>query len=161
MTGYSGESAVESRRPYELALAEIKGRAAMDGNDSFEIASNVADKIMSADSLQGIMDAASQGPEDLSDLEGTAFYMVGESLRFAESAEQFREGGTGYYAIFRCLDLNGTEHTVSTGAVNVIFQLRAMEKQGVFDAGIYSEHAFTVKSRPTKRGTLYRLDFAL
>lgn len=151
---------VEVRRPYQTAMLEMKGRAELDRANGFEIAANVADTIASATSLQEIMDAAKQGPEGLESLEGKAFQFLGSSLRWAESAEQYKEGGVGFYAIFKCVDLSGAEHTVSTGATNVVFQLRQMERLGVFDGDGPSEQHFTIASRPTKGGTLYRIDFA-
>lgn len=153
---------VEQRRPYETAMLEMKGRATLDGEGrGFEIAANVADKILSATSIEDVISAAETGPEDLSDLVGTAFNMIGGTLNYAESAEQFRDGGTGFYVIFQCRDARGTDHTVSTGAVNVVFQMKQLERLGVFDnAGELSEQLFTVKSRPTKNGTLYWIGFA-
>lgn len=153
---------VETRRPYETALLEMKGRANLDGEGrGFEIAANVADQILSADSIEGVIAAAETGPEDVTDLIGVSFKMLGGSLSYLESAEQFRDGGTGFYVVFKCVDSRGTEHTVSTGSVNIVFQMKQLEKLGVFDnEGELSEHLFTVKSRATKRGTLYWIGFA-
>jgi hypothetical protein len=151
---------VVARRPYEIALMEIKGRSSAEESNTFEIAVNVADKIMGADSVEGVMDAAGAGPEDLADMEGKPFRFTGYSLRFAESSEQFRGGGTGFYAIFECEDLNRETHTISTGAVNVVFQLKKLEELGVFSVEGQYDRAFTVRSKPTKNGTLYRIDFA-
>jgi hypothetical protein len=152
---------VESRRPYETALLEIKGRAELDSEgNSFDIAAKVADKIMEAGSIEAIIAAAEQGPEDLSDLVGVAFNFMG-SLSYLKSADRFSEGGTGYYVVFQCRDTKGNDHTVSTGAVNVMFQLRAFEKQGMFDnPDVLSSDVFTIKSRPTGRGELYWITFA-
>jgi hypothetical protein len=149
------EVAFEDMRPYEQALAEISGRT--QETDAFAIASSVADRIMSATTLDEVIEAAAQGPEDLTDWVGRAFRFVGSSLTYSVAAEQYREGGAGFYAVFKCVDLNDQEHTISTGAVNVLFQLRAFEKLGVFDGdGLFPDH-FTVISRPTGRGTLFRL----
>ena len=147
-------------RPYEKAIAEIKGQTA-EGVDGFEIASQVADKIMSATSLDEAIDAAAQGPDDLENWVGRAFRFIGGTLRYQEASEQYREGGTGYYAVFKCEDLQGDEHTVSTGAVNVVFQLKKFQELGVFDGDQpYMAKTFTVLSRPTQRGTLYRIAYA-
>lgn len=151
---------VEARRPYQTAILEMAGRVEMGDVNGFEIAANVADKITEASTLEEIMAAANSGPEGLEDIEGKAFAFLRGSLRYAKSAEQFERGGTGFYVIFDCVDLDGIRHTVSTGSVNVVFQLKAMEKLGVFDGEGLSERMFTIKSRPTKNGTLYRLDFA-
>lgn len=152
---------VEVRRPFQTALLEMKGRAEMDQGNSFEIAANVADAIASAETLQEIMDAAKRGPEDLADYVGRAFYVVGGSLRYSESAEQYKEGGVGMYAILDFVTTDGVKHTLSTGATNVIFQLRQMERLGVFDGEDVNEtQLFTFASRPTRNGTLYRIDFA-
>jgi hypothetical protein len=141
-------------------MLEMKGRADIDQGNSFEIAANVADAISSAQTLEEVMMAAKRGPEDLSEFVGKSFGVVGSSLRWAESAEQFREGGVGLYAIFDFVTTDGVKHTVSTGATNVIFQLRQMERLGVFDGEDVSQTAFTIMSRPTRNGTLYRIDFA-
>ena len=154
----SGE--VEVRRPHQTAMLEMKGRADMDQANSFEIAANVADAIASAQTLEEVMEAAKRGPEDMADFVGKAFRMVGSSLRWAESSEQFRDGGVGFYAIFKCVTMDEVEHTISTGATNVVFQLRQMERLGVFDGDGQSAAIFTIASRPTKSGTLYRIDFA-
>ena len=152
---------VAEKRPYEVALQEIDGRATLDGENSFDIAAEVADKIMSADDLDAVMAAAEQGPEDLEEFVGSSFQFIGGSLRWSVAAEQYREGGTGYYAVFKCRTMNGNDHLVSTGATNVVFQLRKMEKLGVFDNmdQVYETY-FTVKSRPTGKGTLYRIAYA-
>ena len=57
--------------------------------------------------------------------------------------------------------MSGNEHLVSTGATNVVFQLRKLEKLGVFDEvdKVYETY-FTIKSRPTGKGTLYRIAYA-
>lgn len=153
---------VETRRPYQTALLEMKGRAELDSEGrGFDIAANVADKILTAESVEDIVAAAETGPEDIADLVGVGFRFIGQTLVYSESAEQFRDGGTGYYAVFKCVDSRGNEHTISTGAVNVVFQLKAFENKGIFDEeGELSKDLFTIKSRPTRRGTLYWIGFA-
>lgn len=154
--------AVEKRRPYEEALARMRSRAEIEGNQGsgFEIAANVADQILQADSIEGIIAAAAAGPGSLEDIVGKPFYFKGY-LRVLNSAEQFREGGTGQYVVFDIEDMNGNSATYSTGAVNVVFQLHALELQGYFASEDWkSDKLFTFRSRPTAGGQLFRVDFA-
>lgn len=151
---------VETRRPFEIAIAEMRNRADLEGTDSFTIASNVADKIMTAETVEDVIAAANQGPGDMDALVGKAFKFTGY-LRFQHSAEQFRAGGTGEYAIFDIVDLNGSRRTYTTGATNVVFELKRLEHLGYFaDEDWVSQPNFTVRSRPTANGTLYTIDFA-
>lgn len=154
---------VEERRPYQTALLELKGRVEMEqaNGSAVEIATAVADRIMEAENLDEVMAIPEAGPGGLDDLVGKAFRFIGGQLRWAASAEQFRDGGTGFYAVFSVLDMNDVEHMVSTGSVNVVFQLRKMEKLGIFDnPGELTEKHFTVKTRPTANGSLYWLTYA-
>lgn len=154
--------AVGNQRPFQLALTEIKGRAEADGvGRGFEVAANVADKILTAETLDDILNAPEQGPGDLSDFVGKSFRIIGGTIAWAPSSEQFREGGTGYYVQFKALDMNGQEVFVSTGSVNVVFQIKAMEKMGLFDEeGVPLDRYLTVRSRPVPSGTLYWLGSA-
>lgn len=149
---------IDVRRPYEKALAGIAGRASMDSEGgAFEIAAAVGDKISSADSVQDVLDAAEGGPGDIGELAGRTFRFIGGSLRWYKSAEKFRAGGTGFYAVFDAME-KANQLTISTGATNVVFQLRRLEELGVFDnAGELSADEFTIKYRETANGTLYRI----
>jgi len=157
------EKAVEKRRPYETAILELHARAKMEADSGFgaEVATSVADRIMEAETIEAVLAIPEQGPGNLDDMVGKAFRFIGGQLHWAISAEQFREGGTGVYAVFKVLDMNDMERMVSTGAVNVVFQLRRLEKLGLFDNdGEISKQYFTVKARPVPSGTLYWLGAA-
>jgi hypothetical protein len=151
---------VANLRAYELALKEIKGRVETGDNAGFEVGASVADKILTAVDIEGIIGAVNQGPGSVEDLVGKPFKFTGYA-RYANSADQYKEGGTGQYVIFDYVDLNGEKNTVSTGAVNIVFQVRAMEKLGYFNGDDWvSDKLFTVKSKPTANGTLYSVNFA-
>lgn len=152
---------VAQRRPYEDALAEIAQRVEIvkQEGSGFEVAATVADKIMSARTIDDVLAAAEGGPGDLESLVGKTFRFLGGSLSWYEGSEQFREGGTGFYAVFTVRDLRGNDYTISTGATNVVFQLRKLESMGVFenDGELYP-YEFTVKVRVTGSGnSLYRI----
>lgn len=154
---------VAEMRPYELAVKEMAGRAEMEASDgsAFDIASQVADKILTADSIEAVIGAVGDGPDGLENIQGKPFFFTG-LIRYAKSSEQYREGGVGVYVVFDIVDMQGEKHTVTTGAVNVVFQLRQMEKLGYFgDTDWISDRMFTVRSRITGTGnTLYRVDLA-
>lgn len=152
---------VEQLRPYQLALKEIAGRATMDAVDPFAVAADVGDKIMQAETIDDILAIPESGPGSLEELTGKMFRFIGGSLRWARSAERYREGGTGVYAFFRCIDNKKNEYSITTGATNVVFQLRALEKKGVFDGeGVIYDFDFTVKCREVSNGSLYWLGAA-
>lgn len=147
---------VERLRPYQLALREMHGSAKLD--DGFSVAADVADKILMAETIEDILAVPESGPGSIEELQGKMFRFIGGSLRYADSAEKYREGGTGQYAFFRCIDSKGTEHAVTTGATNIVFQLKALQRKGVFDNdGEVYDYDFTVKSREVASGTLYWL----
>lgn len=151
---------VSQGRPFQLTMEELHNRSELDKGSGIEIAANVADQILTAQSIEDVVNAPAQGPGNLDDLVGKPFYFTGY-LRFLRSAEQFREGGVGVYVVFDILDMNSTKSVVSTGAVNVVFQLRQFERLGYFaDEDWISDKVFTIRSRPTANGTLYRVDFA-
>jgi hypothetical protein len=154
---------VPAKRLYEEALGQIKTRTEIErGNNSgFEVAAQVADKILEADTIEGIIAATNQSAGSLEDLVGKPFKFHGY-LRFNESADQYREGGTGFFVIFDVTDMNGNTLVTTTGATNIIFQLKAMEQLGYFsDEDWQSDKLFTIRCRVTGSGnTLYRLDFA-
>jgi hypothetical protein len=153
-------SDVATLRPYELALREIKGRVETGDNAGFEVGAAVADKILTATDIEGVIAAVNQGPGRVEDLVGKPFKFAGY-VRYADSAEQYKEGGTGQYVIFDYIDMNNEKSTVSTGAVNVVFQIRAMEKLGYFNSDDWvSDKLFTIKPKATENGTLYSVNFA-
>lgn len=149
-------------RPYEQALREIKGRAQAerDGGRSFDIAASVADKILTAETIDEILAIPQQGPEGLDDFVGKAFQFVG-TLSWADSAEQYREGGTGEYVVMKIRTMDEIEHMVSTGATNIVFQLKALENKGMFlSPDEVTERFFTFGARSVASGTLYWLQYA-
>lgn len=154
---------VESRRPYEVAMTKLAARVELEranGNRSFEVAASVADKILNAESLDDILAAPEQGPDSAENFIGKGFKLRG-MLDWQPAAEQFREGGTGYYVVFRAVDMNGVLHVVSTGATNLVFQFLAMEEKGMFqDEDWESDVYFTIRSRPVPSGTLFWLSYA-
>lgn len=148
-------------RPYEKTLRELHGVTQPENSNSFEVAASVADKILTAETIDDVIAAVEQGPGNLEDLVGKAFQFIGGTLSWHRSAEQYKEGGTNFYAVFRVRMLDGEEQMVSTGAVNVVFQLRKFEDLGIFDnPGQLTEKHFTIKSKATGNGTLFSIGYA-
>jgi hypothetical protein len=149
-------------RPWEKTVRELHGVTAPENSDGFEVAASVADKILTAETLDDVINAVQAGPGDLTELVGKAFQFIGGTLSWHRAAEQYREGGTGFYAVFRVMLLDGEEKMISTGANNVIFQLRRMEDFGIFDnPGELTEKHFTVVPRTTGSGTtLFSIGYA-
>lgn len=151
---------VQEFRPYEKALKEISGRASMEGDGKgFEIAANVADKILGATDLAGIIAAAEEGPEDLDNWLGKNIWLIPGTLHYNAAAEEYKEGGTGYYTVIDIHDINGERHTVSTGATNIVFQLKAIENQGLLDEGKDPLGPLTIRNRKSQKGHLYWISF--
>src|SRR5512146_2321016 len=96
-----GELHRSEMRPYQVAMVDMAESAEdLATTDAFTIASEVADKILTAADIDAVIDAAEGGPGDLTDLYGKAFKFVGGTLRWMRSAEKFRAGGFGVYAVF-------------------------------------------------------------
>lgn len=155
-----GERHYSELRPYEQAARDMADMASAESVDGFAVAADVADKILTAGTVDAVLDAAEGGPGDLADLVGKSFRFIGGQLRWMRSAEKFRSGGFGVYAVFTARLSDGTDVLVSTGAVNVVAQLRALQKpgMGVFgEDGEVSERVFSVACRETANGTLFRL----
>lgn len=146
-------------RPYERAIREMEGRAEIERNNGFEIAASVADKILTAKTVEEAI-AAANTSQSMDDLVGKPFRLTGY-LMVNKSAEQFREGGVGSYVNFSVLDMNNNRKTYGTGAVNVVFTFKRLEELGFFSSEDWvSEQMFTIKSRPTPAGQMYTVDFA-
>lgn len=151
-----GELHPSEMRPWQLALRDIKDEASEV--DGFAVAADVADKIMRADTIEDVLGIPEAGPGDITSLVGRSFRFLG-TPRYNAGAEKYKEGGTGFYVVFRVLFPDGFDALVSTGATNLIFQLKRITQLGGFGSteAEPSEHVFTVKARDTARGTLYWL----
>lgn len=152
---------VEHLRPYELAIREMDGRVAMGDSSAFEIGAQVADKILQAVTIEDVITAAMSSAGSIDDLVAKPFRFAG-LLRYANAADQYKEGGTGKFVIFDIVDMNGEMSTYQTGAVNIVFQLKQFERLGYFMVESWvSDKVFTIKAKVTGSGnTLLRVDFA-
>lgn len=154
-----GELHPSEMRPWQLAISQIKDEATEV--DGFTVAQDVADKIMRAETIEDVLGVPENGPGDITDLVGRSFRFLG-GPRYSVGAEKYKEGGTGFYVVFRVLFGDGFDALVSTGATNIVFQLKRITQLGGFGSteAEPSEMVYTIKSRDTARGTLYWLSAA-
>ena len=145
------EPANVEKRPYELMQQDLDTIATLDTTDSFEIASTVIDAIASATTPEEIFAANESGPADMADYLNSPLGIT--DVRFMRSAEKFRAGTLGYYAVVDALTPSGEKVLLSVGAPNVVSSIRQLQKIGMFE----SDQPFwiTVKSRETANGNLY------
>lgn len=155
-----GELHPSEMRPWQLAIAEIKSEASEV--DGFAVAQDVADKIMRAETIDDVLGIPENGPGDITDLVGRSFRFLG-GPRYSVGAEKYKEGGTGFYVVFRVLFSDGFDALISTGATNIIFQMKRLGQLGALGSteAEPSEMVYTMKCRDTARGTLYWLAAAI
>jgi hypothetical protein len=142
-------------RPYETLIQEIARRAELDGVSSFDIAANVIDQISQATTFEEIVAANNSGPVDVNDYFGTPLTVT--NVRFMKSAEQFRQGGLGHYALINALTDRGDELLLSTGAPNIVAGLYHMLRVGIIRPG-EKDQRMSFQGRVTANGTLFFID---
>lgn len=128
----TADAAPAEVRPYEKMVAELQGIAKLENMSgaSFDIATQVVDKIASAQTLDDIFDAANSGLISLKDT--TELHNVPvevTEVAWRKSSEAFQENSLGVYAIIDLTTLHdGESWKISTGAPNIVASLRQMEK---------------------------------
>lgn len=161
----SGKDVVENGgeiaelRPYERMVKQLQGIAKLESENGsgFEIAANVVDKMLSAESIDDILAAGQDGPLKAENMEHKPFLV--RELSIHKSAEQFAEGGFGVYYVVTCNDAISLEEKVfSVGATNVVAALFAMDQKGVFESD--ENPMLVIRSRPTPGGKLFYLERA-
>jgi hypothetical protein len=136
---------IAERRPYEALVDRLQMNAQYDAEhfDSFEISSQIVDKITAAETLDDILDAQESGAESLKENE----YLIGRPLtiaepRYIESDEAFRENNLGVFVVFEAYEdgtkenPQGIKHIISTGAPQVVATIEVMDRKQYLPARI-------------------------
>lgn len=147
-------NSVETLRPYERLVKELKGLAKIneDNGSGFEIAAQVIDKMMEAETLDDILAAGQDGPLKAQDILHKPFMLM--SCEYRTSDEKFRDGTLGVYVILNIRDaVTMADMVVGCGAPNVVAACRAMEKRGILDED-QEKPILCLRSRPTANGEL-------
>ena len=145
-------------RPFERMVKRLQGIAKLEAENGagFDIAANVVDKMLSADSIDDILAAGKDGPLKAEDMEHKPF--VVKELTIFKSAEAFKEG-FGVYYVVKCQDaVTLADKVFSVGATNVVAALFAMDEKGVFESE--DNPTLVIRSRPVPNGKLYYLERA-
>lgn len=159
-------SEVETLRPYERMVKQLQfiAKNEAENGSGFEIAANVVDKMLSVDSddidtlIDGIIGAGKDGPLKAEDMEHKPFLV--REITWLKSAEAFKDGGYGVYAVVKAIGAVGMDELVfSVGATNVVAALFAMDQKAVFDGD--KNPTLVIRSRPVPNGKLYYLDRAV
>lgn len=143
-----------ANRPYESFIETVKNRAVTEAGvrSSFDIASQVVDKIVTAESADDVFAANEAGPADLNDFEGQTLNVY--SLDWFTGDAKYKEG-LGVYVVFHAYDTKGNDVVISTGAVNVCSSLYRLEMLGAIRED--QPLAVTFRSRTTANGTLWTI----
>jgi hypothetical protein len=146
-----GTAEIAENRPYLKMIDQLAGQAQLDGGNSFDIASQVIDKIATATTPDEMFDAQESGPGDLADYVNIPLTV--SNVRVQRSAEQYTKNGEGLgvYAVFDAETADGETLLISTGAVNVVTSLYKAQISG----WLPMKCRFTAKV--TANGTLYRV----
>lgn len=152
MTEVSNPESAELR-PWQNLQNYLAQRVVLDGTNgsAFDIASQVIDLIMNAESEDEIFAANASGPTDITDYLNVplSFYQ----LSFFRSAEKFRANGLGFYVVMDALDDTGAEIKISTGAPNIVATMRKLESLGHINES--KPYRMKIASRETANGNLY------
>lgn len=150
---------VETLRPYERMVKQLQGIAKLesDNGSGFEIAANVVDKMLAAETLDDILAAGKDGPLKAEDMEHKPFLV--RELSIHKAADAFADGGFGVYYVVACSDaVSLADKVFSVGATNVVAALFAMDQKGVFETD--ENPTLVIRSRPTPNGKLFYLERA-
>lgn len=153
-TGSKVDIAV-SERPYQKLMSELAQIAELDAvsgdKSGFDIATEVVDNIMEAESIDDVFVVNDSGPKDISDYSNMPLSVF--NPRFRRSEEKYRKNGLGVFVIFDAMTDAGEFVTISTGAVNVVASIRKIQTLG--GAKEESPTRLKIVSREVGNGTLY------
>ena len=144
---------VEEMRPHQQMMRELAGMAELEAGDSFDIAAQVIDSIAEAQTAEEIFAANESGPKSAEDYLGQRIGLL--DVRYRKSAERFRQGTLGVFAVLDAVDEGGEKILISVGAPNVVASVRRLQRLGLIDPG--TPFWVKIKGRETENGTLYTL----
>lgn len=144
-----------AERPYMKLMSELATVAELDSTSGdksgFEIAAEVVDNIMTAESIDDVFAVNASGPADISDYTGMPISIF--NPRFRKSDEKYRKNGLGVFVIFDAMTDAGEAVTISTGAVNVVASIRKIQTLG--GATETAPTRLRINAREVGNGMLY------
>jgi hypothetical protein len=146
---------VAELRPFAQIIYGLRQIAVVDEDAAFEIAASVIDEIALADSIEAVFAANEKGPKDAEDFLEASIGVY--SVRFWRSAEKFRKGTLGYYAVLYYVDFNGKTDMISVGAPNIVASLYRLHELGAITGDVERPMWAKIHGRDTPNGTLYVL----
>lgn len=146
----------EEARPYLALMKELWDVAETEEGftDSFDIASMVIDNILSATTFDEIVEANESGSLDKAEKYLNKPINI-TTISFRKSAEKFRKGTLGVYAVIDGHTDDGEVITFGVGAPNVVASLRKCQTLGLISEA--KPLRCSIKSRETANGELYTL----
>jgi hypothetical protein len=148
--------AVESRRPYELLIAELKELASLGGsNGNFDIASQVVDQIMAATTFDEIVEANASGPVGVKGSDYLGIPLSIYNVDYFKSDPKYSENSLGVFVVFDVFLDDGTMVKLSTGAPNIVSSFRVLQKKGLFSEE--KPLRLVIKKRDTGNGELFTI----
>jgi len=126
----SSAEVAEVARPYQKLIKHLSGIAELDSAQgaSFDIASQVVDKIVEAQSLDDIFLANETGLAKAEDYINVPLNFT--DVSWHKAGEKFAKGNLGVYGVFTASTDQGMEVKFSTGAVNVVASVAQAQMLG-------------------------------
>jgi hypothetical protein len=145
-------------RPYQILqrqLAMEASQAAKEFN-GFELAADAIDRVWEADSVDDVWEANDAGGlESLKDsehLHNVPLLITG--YRPIKGDDKYEESSLGYFAAFDAMEVDGTFHTVSCGAPQIVAMLAKLDQKDAWPQRVIFRTKGTV--RGFKRLTIER-----
>jgi hypothetical protein len=150
------DAEIAELRPFAQIIAKLRKIAVVDEEAAFEIAAAVIDEIALADSIEAVFAANEKGPKDAENFLEQSLGVT--SVRFWRSAEKYRKGTLGYYAVMEYVDFNGEKDMISVGAANIVASLFRLWELGAITGDAQNPMWVKIHGRDTPNGTLYVLN---
>lgn len=146
-------SEMVAKRPYEVMRERVGQLAELNSTfseeDGREIAANVMDKIVLAETLDEIFAANESGMDKAEAFVGQPITVT--EVNFAKSDEKYAKGGIGSYVLISAFTDDGNEVQISTGAPNIVASLYRAQTAGLLPARV------KITAKDTANGTLLRI----
>lgn len=150
-------SVAKPDRPYLGFMKELHDQAELEsslgGQNAFDIASQVVDKITEATTLDGIFDANDSGIDKAKDYANIPLTLM--ELGFSKSSEAFAKNNLGVFVVVDAVKDDGEEVRFSVGATNVVASFYQMQRLGLM--GATPKPRIKIATSETPNGTLYKI----
>lgn len=145
-------------RPYEKLMKRAHGKAELESGlgsevNSFDIASQVVDKIAVATTADDILAANDSSLASGEDFIGLPLNITAIQVR--KSDEKYAKESLGVYLVVTATQDNGEEVQFTTGATNIVASLEQAESIGVLSEA--KPFRCKIVAKETARGQLLRL----